>query len=371
MGDAHLPDPVTSIARVGLGMGARPTGVGVALLAAVLFGASAPFAKLLLRGATPQLLAGLLYLGSGAGLALFAAARRHGSATAREAPLTARDVPWLAGAIASGGIIGPLLLMAGLFRTSASSASLLLNLEGVFTAVIAWFVFRENFDRRIALGMAAIVAGGIVLSWEGHVEWGSLGGPLAVAGATLCWGIDNNLTQKVSARDPVQIAMLKGLIAGSVNTAIALVLGASWPTPPMLGAAFALGFLSYGVSLVLFVRALRALGTARTGAYFSSAPFVGAAVSLVVFREPPTLLFGAAAALMTLGVWLHVTERHEHAHHHEMMDHEHMHVHDEHHQHAHVPDDPSGEPHSHRHRHEPVVHAHPHYPDVHHRHPHT
>jgi drug/metabolite transporter (DMT)-like permease len=321
----------------------------------------------LLGDAAPQLLAGLLYLGSGAGLALPWLGRRRAR---REAPLRARDAPWLAGAIAFGGVIGPLLLMLGLDRTPASSASLLLNLEGVFTALIAWFIFRENFDRRVALGMMAIVAGGVVLSWEGRLEWGDVGGPLLIVGATLCWGIDNNLTHKVSAGDPVQVAMLKGLVPGSVNTVIAVALGASWPSPSRLGAALALGFLGYGVSLVLFVRALRELGAARTGAYFSSAPFVGAALSFIVFRERPTVLFAAGAALMALGVWLHLTERHAHEHAHEPTEHEHLHVHDEHHQHAHVPGDPPGEPHSHRHRHEPMVHAHPHYPDIHHRHPH-
>lgn len=345
-------------------------GVGLALGAALLFGVSAPFAKLLLRGATPQLLAGLLYLGSGAGLALVWLGRRH---ITNEARLTRRDAPWLGGAIVFGGLLGPVLLMAGLSRTPASSASLLLNLEGVFTAVLAWFVFHENFDRRIALGMVAIVAGGAVLSWEGRLTLGGLAGPLLVAGATLCWGIDNNLTQKVSAGDPVQIAMLKGLVAGSVNTAIALAIGASWPTVPRLVGALVLGFLSYGVSLVLFVLALRLLGTARTGAYFSSAPFVGAVVSLLVFRERPGTAFAAAAALMALGVWLHVTERHEHEHRHEAMEHDHAHVHDEHHRHDHGPDDPAVTdpvPHSHVHRHEPMVHAHAHYPDIHHRHGH-
>ena len=341
-------------------------GVLLALAAALLFGVSAPFAKLLLRDAAPQLLAGLLYLGSGAGLALVWLLRR----APREAPLTGRDAPWLAGAIVFGGVLGPLLLMAGLARTPASSASLLLNLEGVLTALLAWFVFRENFDRRIALGMIAIVAGGAVLSWEGRVELGGLVGPVLVAGATLCWAVDNNLTQKVSAGDPVQIAMVKGLVAGTVNTAIALALGASWPPVARLGGALVLGFLSYGVSLVLFVLALRRLGTARTGAYFSSAPFVGAAVSLVVFRERPGPGFVAAASLMAFGVWLHVTERHEHEHRHVAMEHEHLHVHDEHHRHAHSPDDPPGEPHSHPHRHEPLVHSHPHYPDIHHRHGH-
>jgi len=164
--------------------------------------------------------------------------------------------------------------------------------------------------------------------------------------------------------------MLKGLAAGTVNTAIALALGTEWPTLPRVGAALVLGFLSYGVSLVLFVLALRYLGTARTGAYFSSAPFVGAAVSLVVFRERPSLAFGAGAALMASGVWLHVTERHDHEHAHEAMEHEHLHVHDEHHRHTHTPDDPPGEPHSHPHRHDPTVHTHPHYPDIHHRHAH-
>ena len=346
-------------------------GVVLALAAALLFGVSAPFAKLLLRGAAPQLLAGVLYLGSGLGLgAVWLARRRRQS---REAPLTRHDAPWFAGAIAFGGVLGPLLLMTGLARTPASSASLLLNLEGVFTAALAWFVFRENFDRRIALGMVAIVAGGAVLSWSGRVELGGLGGPLLVAGATFCWAVDNNLTQKVSAGDPVQIAMLKGLVAGSVNTSIALALGAAWPTLPRLAGALVLGFLSYGVSLALFVLALRLLGTARTGAYFSSAPFVGAVVSLLVFRERPGLAFAAAAALMGLGVWLHVTERHEHEHHHDAMAHEHAHVHDEHHQHAHDPGDPpvtDPTAHSHPHRHAPLVHTHPHYPDIHHRHGH-
>ena len=348
-------------------------GVGLALAAAVLFGASAPFAKLLLEGTSPQLLAGLLYLGSGTGLFVVWARGRRSTKAARETALARRELPWLVGAIAFGGVLAPLLLMIGLTRTPASGASLLLNLEGVFTALIAWFVFRENFDRRIALGMLAIVAGGIVLSWEGRLSWGGLAGPLAVSAACLCWGIDNNLTQKVSAGDPVQIAMLKGLAAGSVNTAIALVLGANWlPGPNVIGALF-LGFLSYGVSLVLFVLALRNLGTARTGAYFSTAPFVGTVLSLAMFRERPTPLLLFAAGLMAFGVWLHLTERHQHEHQHRAMEHDHGHVHDEHHQHVHAPSDPpviDPTPHTHRHWHEPMVHAHPHYPDIHHRHQH-
>ena len=345
----------------------RRGGIGMALGAALLFGISAPLAKLLLATATPQLLAGLLYLGSGVGLGVVWLGRRGAR---NEAKLTRRDAPWLASAIAFGGVLGPVLLMAGLAITPASSAPLLLNLEGVLTATLAWFVFREHFDRRIALGMAIIIVGGAVLSWEGRLGPTGTAGPLLIAGATLCWGVDNNLTQKVSGSDPVEIAMLKGLTAGAVNTALALSRGAPWPSLPHALAAGALGFVSYGVSLVLFVLSLRQLGTARTGAYFASAPFVGAAASLILFRERPSATLVVGASLMAVGVWLHLTEHHSHEHHHEAMEHEHLHVHDEHHQHTHEPDDPPGEPHSHRHRHEPLVHTHPHYPDIHHRHGH-
>jgi drug/metabolite transporter (DMT)-like permease len=345
-------------------------GVWPALAAAALFGSSAPFAKLLLRDAQPQLLAGLLYVGSGAGLSLVWLGRRR---RGREAPLSRADVPWLAGAIAFGGVLGPLLLMVGLVRTPASGASLLLNLEGVFTALLAWFVFRENFDKRIALGMVAIVVGGVLVSWEGRLSWGGLAGPAAVGAACLCWAIDNNLTQKVSAADPVQVAMLKGLVAGSVNVVIATAMGAPWPNASRTIGALVLGFLSYGVSLVLFVLALRHLGTARTGAYFSIAPFVGAAVALGVLRETPTPLLLAGGAFMALGVWLHLSERHGHEHAHEALEHAHAHVHDEHHQHGHEAGDPDMTdpvPHVHPHRHAPMVHTHPHYPDIHHRHGH-
>lgn len=351
----------------------RKRGVGMAIGAAILFGASTPFAKMLLEDVTPQLLAGLLYLGSGLGLSLVWLRRRNQEAISRETPLAARDVPWLASAIFFGGVLGPLLLVFGLARTPASGASLLLNFEGVFTAVLAWVVFRENVDRRVASGMLAIVAGGVVLSWEGHATWGGLAGPLAIAGACLSWGVDNNLTQKISTGDPVQIAMFKGLFAGSVNAILAILLGAHWPGPSRIGGALLLGFLSYGVSLVLFVFALRYLGTARTGAYFSTAPFVGALLSLVLFRERLTTSLLGAAGLMLVGVWLHLTERHDHEHRHDALLHDHAHVHDEHHQHIHGPEDPpvtDPTPHAHVHRHAPLMHSHAHYPDIHHRHAH-
>lgn len=344
-------------------------GVGTALLAAVLFGASTPFAKGLLATEPPQVLAGLLYLGSGVGLGALWLWRRQ-SAAEGEAPLRRGDLPWLLGATCFGGLLGPLLLLVGLSHTPASAASLLLNLEGVLTALLAWVVFRENVDRRIALGMAAIVAGGGLLAWEGRLEWGGLLGPLAIAGACLCWAIDNNLTQKISGSDPVQIAALKGGTAGTVNLTIGLFLAGSLPTLPRIGEAMLLGFLGYGLSLVLFVRALRSLGTARTGAYFSTAPFVGAIVSVLIWREPVTLPLLVAGGLMAVGIWLHLTERHEHDHTHNPLAHEHPHTHDAHHRHAHGPDDAAGEPHTHRHTHQPLTHAHPHYPDLHHRHRH-
>lgn len=339
-------------------------GVSAALSAALLFGAGTPFAKLLLSSVSPWLLAGLLYLGSGIGLTLYRRLRR--SAAVR---LPRSELPWFAGAIVAGGIVGPVLLMLGLTGMPASGASLLLNAEGVFTALLAWFAFKENFDRRIALGMAAIVAGAIVLSWPGEARFEGFWPALAVLGACFAWGIDNNLTQKVSLSDATWIASIKGLVAGSVNLSLAFMLGATWPPLPNLAGAMLVGLLAYGVSLVLFVVGLRHLGTARTGAYFSVAPFFGAALAIAM-GEALTLPLLIAGALMMLGVWLHLSERHEHEHAHEVLEHRHLHMHDEHHHHAHDAPVASGTKHSHRHRHETRTHAHAHFPDAHHRHKH-
>jgi drug/metabolite transporter (DMT)-like permease len=344
-----------------------------ALLSAALFGISTPAAKALLGTTDPAILAGLLYCGAGVGVAVLRRAGRRlilARSRAPEAPLRRHDVPWLAGAIAAGGIVGPLLLMAGLARTDATTASLLLTLEGAATALMAWFVFKENFDRRVALGMLCLIAGAAVLAWSGQPTWSSLIGPGAIIGACTAWGLDNNLTRKVSLADPLQIVELKGLIAGPVNLALGLFAGGSIPGLSVLSLAGVVGFLGYGVSLALFVMALRDLGTARTGAYFSTAPFIGAVAALVILREPVTLQLLAAGALMALGVWLHLTEDHDHEHVHEPMEHSHPHVHDAHHRHVHGPDDPRGEPHTHWHRHEPLVHKHPHVPDMHHTHGH-
>jgi drug/metabolite transporter (DMT)-like permease len=262
-------------------------------------------------------------------------------------------------------------LMIGLTLTPASTAALLLNLEGLATMGIAWLVFREHVDRRLLLGAFAILAGAILLSWDGRnsgigVGWGTL----AIAGACLFWGIDNNLTRKLSAADPVQIAAVKGLIAGAVNLALSLLQGSAMPSASVLLGAGLVGLAGYGFSLVLFVLALRHLGTGRTGAYFSTAPFVGAVLAIAMLGDPVTLSLIGAAALMGVGVYLHVAERHEHEHQHAAIEHEHRHGHDEHHQHAHGPEDPASEPHTHRHRHLPTTHKHPHFPDLHHRHSH-
>lgn len=340
-------------------------GVVAALGAALLFGAGTPFAKLLLSRTDPWLLAALLYLGSGTGLWLLRTVR--GSPSVR--PST-QEWGWLAGATLAGGVVGPVLLMFGLALTPATGASLLLNAEGVLTALLAWFVFKENFDRRIALGMLAIAAGAVLLSWPREsAGYGGLGA-LAVVGACAAWAIDNNLTRNVSLSDASFIAMVKGLAAGSTNLLLAGWLGASWPAGSMLASAAVLGFLSYGASLVLFVVALRHLGTARTGAYFSVAPFFGALLGVLMLGEPVTPVLVAAGCLMALGVWLHLTEHHGHLHTHEPIEHTHEHVHDEHHRHTHEGSGADYGRHSHAHVHAATTHSHAHYPDAHHRHTH-
>jgi drug/metabolite transporter (DMT)-like permease len=340
-----------------------------ALLAAALFGASTPFAKLLVGEVPPLLLAGLLYLGSGVGLVL---ARLIRDREWKASGLAWSEWPWLLGAIGLGGILGPLALMFGLTQTSGSAASLLLNLEAVLTALIAWCVFKENADRRIVAGMMGIVIGSVVLSWpDGETASSlSLRGPVCVVLACLCWAIDNNLTRKVSAADAWFIAAAKGSMAGCVNVPLALSLGAAVPSLPTMLGTMCVGVMGYGISLVMFVLALRGLGTARTGAYFSTAPFLGAAVSLVLLGETTTWVFWFATVLMAWGVWLHLTEHHEHEHLHEPVEHSHQHVHDIHHQHEHSCDAPVDEPHEHTHQHASIQHKHPHFPDIHHRHRH-
>jgi drug/metabolite transporter (DMT)-like permease len=343
----------------------RRRAIAYASLSAALFGASTPFAKLLVGSVPPLALAGLLYLGSGLGLSVWLAVRKS-----KATKLPARDLPWLGAAIAIGGIVGPALLMYGLARTDAASASLLLNLEVVFTAALAWTVFRENVDKRVFIGLLAIAAGGVVLSWEQIPRASGMSGPMLIAGACLAWALDNNLTRRVSGGDPVVIAALKGLVAGAANLGLALAIGAHLPAPGSIALAGIVGLVGYGISLVLFIMALRDLGTARAGAYFSVAPFYGAALALLLLDERAGPAFWAAAALMGLGIWLHLTERHEHDHVHEATTHAHEHEHDAHHRHGHDAAWDGREPHSHDHEHGRLRHRHPHYPDLHHRHEH-
>lgn len=334
----------------------RQPGVRTALGAALLFGAGTPLAKLLLNSVSPWLLAGLLYLGSGVGLSLY---RRLTHAPIGR--LSRADLPWLAGAILTGGIIGPVLLMMGLTGMPASGASLLLNAEGVFTALLAWFLFKENFNYRIALGMTAIVVGAVILSWPEEFLFEGLWPAFAVLGACFAWGVDNNLTRHISLSDATWIASIKGLVAGSVNLLLAFALGATWPPLANLVITMVVGFLAYGISLTLFVVSLRHLGTGRTGAYFSVAPFFGAILAVAI-GEPVTMPLLISGGLMMLGIWLHLTERHEHEHTHKVFEHQHELLLDEHHQNL----TRTG----HHHQHDELQHAHPHFPDAHHRHDH-
>jgi drug/metabolite transporter (DMT)-like permease len=337
-----------------------------ALGAAVLFGAGTPCAKLVLGQADPWLVAGLLYLGSGLGLLGYRLVQRSPPAA-----LQAGELKWLVGAIAAGGIVAPILLMYALSRASASGASLLLNAEGVFTALLAWFVFHENFDRRIAIGMLLIVLGAIAIAWPKEAAIDEMIPAVAVLGACLAWAIDNNLTRKVALADATFVAMSKGLAAGFVNVTFALIaLGVPWPPWPVVGATLGIGFVSYGLSLSLFVLALRGLGTARTGAYFSIAPFAGAIIAFSLLGEPLTAQLLVGGLLMAAGVWLHLTEHHEHRHTHKALVHSHEHEHDAHHRHEHSASDPQGTRHAHQHSHAPLTHVHEHYPDSHHRHEH-
>jgi drug/metabolite transporter (DMT)-like permease len=340
-------------------------GVGYALGAAALFGASTPAAKLLLRDLSPLMLSALLYLGAAIALSAY----RFLAIESREAQVTRRDLAPICGIIFFGGIVGPILMFLGLQRLSALTGSLLLNLEGPFTALIAVGLMREHLGRREMFAAVTIVLGGALLSFEpGHIG-GNWIGVLEIAGACLSWGIDNNLTQRVSLRDPVAVARIKTLAAGSCVLAIALLQGGGQiPGTITLVCAGAVGALCYGVSIVLAVKALRVLGAARESAYFATAPFVGALLSIVVFRDVPNWSELAGATIMIIGVMILVRERHGHLHAHESIFHDHLHVHDEHHQHQR--DSLVTEPHSHPHLHAGLSHEHEHVSDVHHRHSH-
>ena len=336
------------------------------LLAAALFGLSAPLAKRLLGEMTPQVLAGLLYLGSGLGLGTWRALRP----TTSEAPISRADLPTLALVAITGGVIGPLLMMVGLNRLSAVAGSLLLNLEGPFTMAIAVLVFREHLGQYGIAAAVGILLGAAVLRFQPGTFAADPIGMLCTAAACLAWAVDNNLTQRLSLKDPFAIVRIKALSAGVFNLTLGLVLGGKMPELPIVGLALLLGLSSYGASVVLDAYALRWVGAAREAAYFATAPFFGAITATVMFGAPFSAFDLIAMLLMALGVAALLRERHAHSHAHEEMTHAHVHVHDEHHRHAHGPGDPPGEPHSHEHQHVHLPHAHPHVPDAHHRHRH-
>ncbi|MFO0560685.1 MAG: DMT family transporter [Polyangiales bacterium] len=343
----------------------------MAIGAALLFGASTPLSRALLAHVSPVMLAALLYLGAGLGLGLSWLVRRG-------APLARADLPWLAGASLFGGVLGPIALLFGLRATPAGPASLLLNLESVFTALLAWALFREAIDRRLAAAMALVFAGSLALAWPSDAAATARSitdarwfGPPLVALACALWAIDNNLTRKISDADVRAVVALKCLVAGAVNLAVALATGARWPEKSLIVRALSLGFASYGLSLLLFVLALRHLGAARTGSWFSLAPFVGALGAVLYLHEPITAAFALASLLMGAGLALHAIEKHEHEHEHDEETHEHGHHHDDgHHEHSHEPNVIVSEGHSHRHTHRRIVHKHRHFPDTHHRHAH-
>lgn len=361
-------------------------GPQTALFSAALFGISTPLAKLMLGWLPPLYMASLLYLGMGLGLGIWS---RLTHSRSRQTTLTRDELPYLVLAISCGGVLALICLMFGLQGSEATTASLLLNLEGVFTALLAWFCFKENCDNRIVSGMMLITIGGIILSFSSAASataseaTGAAISPhcLLVALACLAWAADNNFTRNISSLDVRQLGMIKGLVAGSVNFGLAMLISPPTAFVPqaivtILLPALILGFLAYGLSLVLYIRALRLLGAARTSAYFSTAPFLGALVSIFLLHEGVGLPFFVAAFAMSCGVYLHLSENHEHEHSHEALEHEHEHEHDSHHNHDHNHDSepdgqmPTGQRHSHKHRHEAMSHSHPHFPDIHHRHIH-
>jgi drug/metabolite transporter (DMT)-like permease len=344
-----------------------------ALLAALLFGASAPLSKVLLQQVEPILLAGLLYLGSGASL-LIVLALRHARRTApsSEAGIGRADVPWLTGATLAGGIAAPIILLLSLRNTPGATASLLLNFEAVATTLIAAAAFRESVSGRAWTAILVITAASILLSVNAQAAWGFSFAAVGVLLACVLWGLDNNFTRNVSAKDPLAIATIKSLAAGTCSLALAIMAGNSLPAWDTVLRAMILGGLCYGLSLTLFIWALRGLGAARTSALFGTAPLAGIALSVLILHENLGAIFLLALALMIVGTMVLVGEKHEHGHVHEPARHEHGHSHaDEHHAHAHDEVEVPGSLHAHEHAHARVEHQHGHMPDTHHRHGHA
>jgi drug/metabolite transporter (DMT)-like permease len=343
-----------------------------AILAAILFGASTPLSKLLLGEMDSIVLASLLYLGSGLGIGILVAARKYfAHSESTEAGIRRTDLPWLIGAVLVGGVAAPIILLFGLKYSSAASASLLLNFEGVATTIIAALVFKEAVGKRTVYAITLITLASVLLSWNAAANWEFSLGALGILGACTLWGLDNNFTRNISSKNPLVIVTIKGLGAGIFSLILALFLGKSIPGIAQILLTLLLGFICYGLSIALFILALRNLGVARTSTLFGIAPFVGMFISLLIFREAPQGLFFYSVPLMLIGAWLMLGEKHRHTHIHELLEHEHSHAHpDEHHAHEQTHSAPFIGLHSHKHMHEVVEHNHPHTPDLHHRHQH-
>lgn len=342
------------------------------LISAVFFGVSPPFAKMLVADIPPLVLAGLLYAGAFIGLSLYSLGRKSVSVRPdrEHASLERKDLPWLLAATVFGGIIAPISLMSGLRLTSGFTASLLLNLEGVATAVIAVLFFKENAGKRLWWSLACMTLAGIFLAWDPGRGAFNLPGPVLIALAMICWGMDNNLTRHISSRDPIQIALVKGLVSGAASLSLAHLLGMGIPWNMNILLAILLGAFSYGISLVFFIKALEGLGSFRTGVFFSLAPFIGAVASLMLLHEWIGWVIFPSMGLMIVGFWLMVEEKHSHHHVHEEMTHTHSHHHDDSHHHHDHPD-PGTSSHIHEHTHHEKTRAHAHRPDTHHRHAHN
>lgn len=339
-----------------------------ALLAALFFGCIAPGSKFLSPNLPPQSMAGLLYFFAGVGLFAVLVKQNLNSFS----KVQRKDYKWFLLATLFGGILGPAFLTYGISRISGSTASLLLNLEAVLTSLIAWFVFKEHFEKKIVYGMVLIVLGCLTLSLNSGVSAGTdtLLGFSLISLACLSWGIDNNVTRSISHLDPVLIASFKGLIAGSANLFLGYLIGERLSWNIQILQVGILGFLGIGISLVAFIISLGSIGTARTGAIFSTAPFIGSLLSIIFLKESLSVPFAIALMLMSGGIWFHLSEDHQHEHTHTDLIHGHEHIHDEHHQHEHSEDDPVGAPHNHRHTHRTLTHIHSHFPDIHHQHEH-
>lgn len=332
--------------------------------AALTFGLSTPLSKLLMGRLDPMVLACMLYFGAWLGLSLLSLFPGE----SKGVRLEKRHLPFFLISVLVGGVLGQLLLMWGIAHTAASSAALLMNLEVVWTVLIAGLFFGEHLGGRVLFAMALMFGAGALISYQGSFSGlsGFSLGSLAVVASFFCWGLDNNVTNRLSEIDPVELTRIKGAISGCLNLLFALFLGKQLHWDAAIFGALLLGALTYGGSLVLFIRALRVLGTARTGAYFGMSPFIGALASILILRDPVTPHLLVAGLVMALAAYLLLGERHSHPHEHPAIEHEHFHEHDEHHRHH----EEEELPHCHLHVHEPQEHAHPHTPDLHHRHVH-